>query len=132
MNPANIKSLASYLQMDVSSLKEIIARLIEKNQLNVKIVNEFVYYFDNKTLDINQLLKFKSIKEMHKLKWFCERCKKEFEHPDFSYDDLRKRYGRMYDFEFLESLKDSLFLESIFPDDGICPFCKSTDISKKK
>ncbi|MFX0033726.1 MAG: hypothetical protein ACFE9P_13765, partial [Candidatus Hermodarchaeota archaeon] len=64
INPINLESLASYLELEVEYLKEIILNFIHKGKLNAKIINENLYSprLEDDIIEAKDLLFFKNIK----------------------------------------------------------------------
>jgi len=44
MNPIPLESLASHMKVEVDFLKELITIFIKKEQLNVKLIQGYIYY----------------------------------------------------------------------------------------
>ncbi|MFX1497545.1 MAG: sister chromatid cohesion protein PDS5 [Promethearchaeota archaeon] len=64
INPINLESLASYLELDTEYLKELIFNFIHKGKLNAKIVNDNLYSprSEDDFIEAKDLLFFKNIK----------------------------------------------------------------------
>jgi len=64
INPINLESLASYLELEVEYLKELILSYIHKGKLNAKIINENLYSprIEDDIIEAKDLLFFKNIK----------------------------------------------------------------------
>jgi HEAT repeat protein len=66
MNPIKLDSLASYMDVDIDFLKDLILKFIHKHKLNAKVVNKSLYApkIGDDFIEIKDLLFFKNIKTM--------------------------------------------------------------------
>ena len=44
INPIKLDLLATYIKLDIEKLKDLVIKFISKSKLNVKIINERLYY----------------------------------------------------------------------------------------
>lgn len=52
MNPVRVESLALQLDIDQNSLRELLKEYIDKNVLNVKIINDSIFSPTSQTMNI--------------------------------------------------------------------------------
>ncbi|MFX1363559.1 MAG: hypothetical protein ACFFCE_11115 [Promethearchaeota archaeon] len=64
INPIKLDLLANYIRLNIEKLKDLIVKFISKGKLNVKIINERLYYqqIESDIPDSKEILFFKNIK----------------------------------------------------------------------
>ncbi|MFW9971153.1 MAG: hypothetical protein ACFFDF_13240, partial [Candidatus Odinarchaeota archaeon] len=64
INPIKIDLLATYINLDIEQLKELVLKFISKSKLNAKILNDKVYFqqIESEIHDSKEILFFKNIK----------------------------------------------------------------------
>jgi len=116
MNPINLESLASFMDLDIDTLKDLILKFIQKKKLNAKVVNDSLYSpkIGDDFIEIKDLLFFKNIRTIGNKIYFNFKLNNP---TNLSYKDLQISLKIPSYLTFLkkESFPKYLFLKEIKP-----------------
>ncbi|MFX0058509.1 MAG: hypothetical protein ACFE8J_09460, partial [Candidatus Heimdallarchaeota archaeon] len=116
MNPINLDSLASYMDLDIDILKDLILKFIHKRKLNAKVIKDSLYLpkIGDDFIEIKDLLFFKNIKTIGNKIYFNFKLNNP---TNLSFKDLQISLKIPSYLTFLkkESFPKYLFLKEIKP-----------------
>jgi len=116
MNPIKLDSLASYMDLDIDILKDLILKFIQKKKLNAKVVNDSLYLpkSEDEFIETKDLLFFKNLKVIGNKIYLNFKLNNP---TNFSFKDVQVSLKIPLYLTFLkkESFPKYLYLEEIKP-----------------